>query len=769
MVQIPKLGTQARISPEVSRGIGPDISRAGAPGRSIQRLGQSIEQLGGFAATLAAKRQKAEDDHYMNTSLNNLQMETTKFNNETSIGMEGTDYKGFAQTVDSNFDEQANRILENAPNDNVKEKLRLQLNSLKTKNFLNNDAFENKKRSQFYISDQIRQNDQQNDFLYSNPDLATAQSMYDDNIVAIESGTGVFYSAEQTQALKNSQSSLAKSTLDGMLTTGGGALLEGKAFLNGDRNDEYKDLFNSLSPAEKRTYSARFDRALKQQQNDFKIKTIKNANNLVALAQKEALENGGHIRTETARQMEATSEALVQFKGEDNAIIAANNLENVKTQIEFAQDIKDLSLTEIAGLDLTVKTGDLAEAPGDLRAANAKRNAVKKLLNLIKEDPGKAILSSRPNLVPGTEDFLNEQISRGYPDPQYLPNKTALQEASLLLNSPNSLEALNNFINRYPENSDKILAQMQKRNKGLSNFVLATHFENPNLKAVMLDTQMKEKLQRFADVEYGGSVSNLKKAHRPEIVSKLSDLEKGFAEDSEIFNALTDRLVLVSAGLENAGQSRSDAVEHATNMVLRDYRVAKASDVDRPIVLPANKYTARHVKDISNAMQAFTEPMNRDFLINTMGINAQKNLSNMDNEEFLDSVMESARMVLNDKGDAMRIMYTNDLGFYQYLGNDVMMTDRGPRPVPVEIPLDELRNTNAKYGLLISETEAQSAHLPTKKEFEFFIEGLTKAAERARGASRARGVNIFSQPSNTVKEESKKNITVEEETKLAGR
>ena len=142
MVQIPKLGTQARISPEVPRESGPDIRQAGAAGRAVQTIGGVVSQLGEFGAQIAAKRQKAEDSHYMNTAINELQMNTVAYSTEASRKLEGTDYRGFTQSNDEYIKEQSDLILSNAPTENAKNKLRMQLDNFKTESYINNDTTE---------------------------------------------------------------------------------------------------------------------------------------------------------------------------------------------------------------------------------------------------------------------------------------------------------------------------------------------------------------------------------------------------------------------------------------------------------------------------------------------------------------------------------------------------------------------------------------------------------------------------------------------------
>lgn len=691
MVRIPKLGTGQQISTDVPSIPSRGLESAGIVGRSTQQLGETISQVGHFAAQLNAKRRQAETESYTNTAFNELRRTTISNKLQTKKEMSGTGYYGYADQNDEFNKKQIDKILDNAPNEEAKQFIKLKANTFLTNQKIDNSAEENSYRSAFFYNNFQQDRDKNLDFLSDNPDLDTAMDIFLDDESSIKAGSekNIFWSQEDALKLKKNQGAIAKTTLDGMIRTGGTMLLEAKEFLDGKR-PEYEQLKDSMTSHELLSYKRQVERGLKLAEQEVKIDMIFKGKNLANQAALEFTEKG-YVSQKTKEALDQSIAVLGNSKDpklKNIGSILSNNKKSLEYQEEFKSMDSDFIINSGNPVTITDKS-----SPEEFTQYRLYEKAKADILQKRAKNPGGTYKSDNPRIAEGSKEFFEGQKELGYSNPQYLSNSTMEAETNNLLNAPEQgrVIALQQFLNKENRGVNH-LRQMYNKDNKLAPFVLASHMTNPNVQNLLLISSDEAK----SSLDKAGISTSIKNAKLKEINEKFDTLRRGFngADMSDkLYSSLKQAaLISYSKQMNLPGNDETKAMEIATNEILNEYVVIENNNKAAPVLIPKKNLPDNfNSRDASRFFTGITDPFRIEATSKMLGVTAKNNRSpDMTDEEFMDYVMTNNLMpILSDDGESYMLGYVNRQSRVQPLLNANGI---------VRIPIENINAVDPTYG-----------------------------------------------------------------------
>ena len=219
----------------------------------------------------------------------------------------------------------------------------------------------------------------------------------------------------------NGRGHIVSSALQGMMTQGGGKLMEAKAFLDGKTS--YSHNLDFLTPQQKTSFSFAINNKIKQEESIAVGLAVGQAKNYVDYVSQSIERNTGGITPAVKYQGEQKLKALDNLKG-PKAKEAQNKLENALGDIDVYNRMTLQSAADIQKENLanTVTTRSLAEAGDDHATLVRRRKMKENYLKKIQEDGGCIVRAEASHIPEGTKEFLEYQKTKGTANPQVFSN-----------------------------------------------------------------------------------------------------------------------------------------------------------------------------------------------------------------------------------------------------------------------------------------------------------------------------------------------------------
>jgi len=196
---LPKLGSGTpRLRTDLSPRPTQSVQQAGLVGNAVVKLGQQVSE---FGTTLLAKRQAAKKNEFISRQMIDLYDRAADIDTEAQNSF-SDDHEGYSDFVRSKMEKEINSLGKNAPFGTAQEEFTLKANSLLASSVNRANAFENKRRAEFYQeSDNLKISESSYGF-FKQPDLTRGAEVAQELGIHFQGNVDIIYNQDQAD-IKN--------------------------------------------------------------------------------------------------------------------------------------------------------------------------------------------------------------------------------------------------------------------------------------------------------------------------------------------------------------------------------------------------------------------------------------------------------------------------------------------------------------------------------------------------------------------------------------
>lgn len=680
MPKIPKFKGGGGISLDVPRPAAPSIEQAGMVHRAKSKL---IDQVGSLAAQLEQRRTLAKRNEYRKQTsheMNKFLMDSESANENS---FRGTNYEGFSNIMEDEYKQKMESVLENAPDNKIREEMQFKLQETLLNKSASWKNFENKKASAFYLSQDAARLDDLEASIAENPNVATTVQAIRDMRNNLAADAKTIYSQEQVNAINGKIDKIGSSVFESMLANGGGYLKQGIDLLDGKVKDEYsQELVKNIDPKQKRILKGMFERRLKQEQSNEISSILDGLENIAAKAELD-----GGMSKNTLDKLDQMDKALDRFPQSTEIIEKRNQVKNKIETVKFKNNMKHMAIDEIMAIDPRkgISTNHLMEAKDDLKTWHERQGVISDYLKESMKDPGAIINREYKNVPIGSKQFYNIQEVRGFSNPQYLPKGVMDMELDVLVNSPNKMNDLEEYLGKY-EKSLEALNQASNENKAAIPFIMAAEAVSPQTKKLYLQTNDAEIKKNFQAVH--GNRGNDFDAQ----INNIADpYFKAFKGNDAMINFTREKIKTKARQLMMPpfNLDLKDASQEAYNSTIgKDYHIVQAGDVHLP--LKKNKINERQKDFIQTFVSSSLDPAYIDSTVKSLGISAKANGWDGDDNEFFKETIDDMSFEMSSSREGINLVYKRADGSKQIV--------RNTQGKPIFVKFNDIADNHGKYN-----------------------------------------------------------------------